>query len=217
LYLKNRKIQLIDNQNINKMKKIILSIITLTVVVFGFTNLTYAAPVNSAVVTTLTNISNINKIEVYGNVELYISDASADQVKVYNQYYSESALVQSKNGVLRISSYSPEKLVVWVSANDLRSISAYDNAEVKSFGNISKIEFNVDLHNNATAKLNLDAFSASVTVADHAKADLSGSANEFTLNHNITTSVNAYNFTAEHFTDNKINFPAATKEDMAGI
>src|SRR5258707_625687 len=115
-------------------------------------------------VTVLTDISVVNKIEVHGNVELFISDGTTDQVKVYNKYYSESALVQSKNGVLRISSYTPEKLVVWVTANDLRSISAYDNAEVKSFGNMSKIEFDVDLHDNASAKLNLEAYSANVTV-----------------------------------------------------
>src|SRR5258708_4173697 len=156
------------------MKTKILSIITLIVIVFGISNLTYAAASNNVVVTTLTDISAINKIEVHGNVELFISDGPADQVKVYDQYYGESALVQSHNGVLRISSYKNEKLVVWVTAADLRSVSAFDNSEVKSFGNISKIEFNVDLHNNASAKLSLDAFSVNVTLNDHAKADLKG-------------------------------------------
>jgi len=195
------------------MKKVILSIITLATVVFGITNLSYAAPVNNAVVTTLTDISAINKIEVYGNVELYISDGATDQVKVYNQYYSESALVQSKNGVLRISSYKNEKLVVWVTANDLRSISAFDNSTVKSFGDLSKIELNVDLHNNATAKLNLDAFSASFTLTDNAKADLTGSANEFSVNRNQTASLNNSNFTATHSTENKPVTQAAVMED----
>jgi len=196
------------------MKKIILSVITLSLVVLGTTNLTYAAQVNAAAGTILTDINTINKIEVHGNVTLYISDASSDQVKVYNQYYSESALVQSKNGTLRIASYSPEKLVVWVSANDLRSVSAYDNSEVKSFGNISKIEFNVDLHDNASAKLNLDTFSANVTVNDFAKAELTGSANEFTLNREFASTVNNVNFKAARFNDNKVNFPT---EDMVGI
>lgn len=202
---------------INIMKKTILSIITLLTIVFGITNLTYAAPVNSNYVTTLSNISAINKIEVRGNVELYISNATTDQVKVYNKFYSESAVVQTKNGVLNIASYSTEKLVVWVSANQLGSVSVYDNSEVKSFGQISNIEFNVDLHDNATAKLNLDVFSASVSVNDRAKADLSGSANEFSLSHNFASSVNKGNFKANHFTENKINFPTAADEDMVGI
>ena len=188
------------------------------IVLTGITKSTYAATVNNTTVTVLTNISAINKIEVHGNVELFISDGSTDLVKVYNKYYSESALVQSSNGVLRITSYTAEKLVVWVTADDLRSISAYDNSEVKSFGDISKIEFNVDLHNNASAKLNFDAFSANVTVSDHAKADLSGSANDFSLSHNYAASVNNYNFKAVNYTENKINFPAEPKEDeMTGI
>ena len=200
------------------MKTRILSIITIIIVVLGITNLTYAASVNSAAVTTLTGISAINKIEVHGNVQLFISDGSSDQVKVYNKYYSESALVQSKNGVLSIASYTAEKLVVWVTANDLRSISAYDNSEIKSFGDLSKIEFNVELHNSASAKLDLDAYSANVTVRDNAKADLSGSANEFSLKSNIAANVNSHNFAALHFIENKTSIPTETKDDdMAGL
>jgi Putative auto-transporter adhesin, head GIN domain len=218
---KNKKIQNIDNQNINNMKTKLLSIVAIAAIVLGIGNATYAAKRNDSAVknnevsTVLTNVSAINKIEVHGNVELYVSDGAADQVKVYNRYYAESALVQSHNGVLRISSYSPQKLVVWITANDLRTISVYDNAEVKSFGKLSIIELNVDLHNNALAQLNLDAYSANVTVADHSKADLSGSANEFTLKHDMTASVNKYNFEAAHITENT-NAPLSTKNaDMA--
>src|SRR5271165_6367831 len=150
------------------MKTTILTIFAALVLSTGIAKTTNAASAKSENITVLTEISAINKIEVHGNVELYVSDGTADQVKVYNKYYAESALVQSTNGVLRISSYKAEKLVVWVTANDLRSISAYDNAEVKSFGDISKIEFNVDLHNSASAGLNLNAFNVNVTVKDHA-------------------------------------------------
>jgi hypothetical protein len=197
------------------MKTQIVTIFAALVLSAGIAKAANTAPVKNATYTVVNDISNINKIEVYGNVELYISDGSKDQVKVYNRYYAESALVQSHNGVLRISSYKNEKLVVWVTANDLRSISAYDNSEVKSFGNLSKIEFDVDLHNSASAKLNLDAFTANVTVNDHAKADLSGSANEFNLNHNIASSVNDYNFSADHFTDNKTGIQTAKNDDFA--
>jgi len=201
------------------MKTQIITIFTALVLSTGIAKAAnVTAPVTNAAYTVLTDISAINKIEVYGNVELYISDGSADQVKVYNKYYTESALVQSRNGVLRISSYKAQKLVVWVTANDLRSIAAYDNAEVKSFGDISKIEFNVDLHNNASAKLNLDAFSANVTVSDHAKADLTGTATEFTLNHNVASSVNNYNFKAEHYTENKTGMPVVKNDEgLAGL
>jgi hypothetical protein len=203
------------------MKTKILSFVTIAAIVLGISNSTYAATKdggaakNNEVSTVLTNVSKINKIEIHGNVELYVSEGASDQVKVYNHYYAESALVQSQKGVLRISSYSDQKLVVWVTAEDLRAISAYDNAEVKSFGKLSQLELNVDLHNNASAKLNLDNYSASVTVADHAKADLSGYADQFHLNHDLATSVNKFNFAAAHYSENK-NQPANTME-VAGI
>ena len=199
------------------MKTKILSVITMLVVILGLTNSTYANTANIDAYTVLNDISVINKIEVHGNVELYVSDASSDQVKVYNKYYSESALVQSKNGVLRISSYKAEKLVVWVSANDLRSISAYDNAEIKTFGTISKIEFNVDLHDNAEARLNLDAYNASLTVKDNAKADLKGSATELNLNSDIESNVKSNNFAATHYNQNKVSFAAEINNELIGM
>jgi hypothetical protein len=199
------------------MKTKILSIILLLVAISGLSQSTYAVTVNSADYTVLNDIKAINKIEVRGNVELFISDSSVEQVKVYNKYYSENALVQYKNGTLRITSYNAEKLIVWVSTADLRSVSAYDNAEVKSFGTLSKIEFNVELHNNASAKLNLDAYSANITLTDHAKAELSGTATEFALSAHASSTVVKNDFIAEHFTDNKVNTTAAAKNDELTI
>ena len=199
------------------MKTKFFSAITMMIVILGLTKTTSAATIKDDNYTLLNNISAINKIEVHGNVELYISDASSDQVKVYNKYYSESALVQNSNGVLRISSYKAEKLVVWVSANDLRSISAYDNAEVKSFGKMSQIELNVDLHDNAEARLNLDAFNANVTVKDNARADLNGSANELNLNRDIESNVKRSNFTVAHYNENKMPFSAEISNEMIGM
>jgi hypothetical protein len=205
-------------KKLKKMKSKILSIVTLLVVILGISQLTYAASGANANFTVVNEISRISKIEVHGNVELFVSDGSADQVKVYNHYYAESALVQSKDGVLRISSYAAEKLVVWVTANDLRSISAYDNADVKSFGKLSKIELDVDLHNNASAKLDLDAYVANVTLDDHSKVWLSGAADEFKLSHNITSWVNDYHLSVIHFTESKTNIPVnAETGDIAGI
>ena len=126
------------------MKTQIITLFAALTLGIGTTTIANAATKNNETAVTITNISAINKIEVRGNVQLYVSDGATDQVKVYNKYYGESALVQSKNGVLRIASYKAEKLVVWVTANDLRAISAFDNTEVKSFGNLSKIDFTVD-------------------------------------------------------------------------
>jgi len=179
------------------MKTTIVTIFTALVLSTGIANAKTATAVKNEDVTVLTEISAINKIEVHGNVELYVSDGSADQVKVYNKYYAESALVQNANGVLRISSYKAEKLVVWVSAKNLDAITAYDNAEVKSFGTLSNIEFSVELNNNATAKLDLDAFNANVTVNDLAKVELSGTANEVSLKYTHAENINDANLASK--------------------
>jgi len=195
------------------MKTQIITILTALVLVAGVAKADTTATAKNEDVTVLTDVSSINKIEVRGNVLLYISDGSADQVKVYNKYYAESALVKSRNGVLSIASYKAEKLVVWVTAAELSSVAAYDNSEIKTFGDISKIEFNVDLHNNASAKLSFDAFTANVTVTDNAKADISGTATEFNLTHSVGSTVNHTNLSARYVTDSRTGVAVAAKAD----
>lgn len=199
------------------MKTNIIAIATVIVTVLGFTNSTFATTDNGnnkAIV--LADISSINKIEVYGNVQVYVSTGTADQVKVYNQYYAESALVQSQKGILRISSYKTEKLVVWVTAKQLTAITAYDNAEVKSFGNLSAIELDVKLYNNASADLKLDTYNTRVTMNDRAKANLSGSVIEYNLVHNVSSSVNRTNLVAEHATE-KLTGEKVKVAEYAGL
>ncbi|MGZ3764488.1 MAG: GIN domain-containing protein [Mucilaginibacter sp.] len=190
------------------MKTRILSFVTIAAIVLGISSNTFAATKNDSAVknnevsTVLTNVSKIDKIEIRGNVELFVTDGSNDQVKVYNRYYSESALVQSQKGVLRITSYSAQKLVVWVTANELSAITAYDDAEVRSFGKLSSIEMDITLHNNAYAKLDMGGYSANITVNDRAKGDLTGNVNECNLNYTRSASVNSTNFVADHITRN---------------
>ncbi|MBD1366369.1 DUF2807 domain-containing protein [Mucilaginibacter sp. ZT4R22] len=199
------------------MKTSIFTILAIVALAVGSTNSSFASVKNEnkEVSTVLTNISQISKIEVHGNVELYISDGNTDQVKVYNQYYAESALVQSQNGVLRISSYKTEKLVVWVTANDLRAISAYDNASVKSFGSLSKIDLDVNLYDNATAQLNLEAYRATLTVNNNAKATLTGSVTEYSLTYADSAKVINDNFITVN--ESKIQVPAAGRREIAGL
>jgi hypothetical protein len=183
------------------MKTTLTAIATVLFMVLGFANIASANTVKNDAGIVLTDISKINKIEVYGNVELYISSGPADQVKVYNRYYAENALVQSQKGVLRISSYKAEKLVVWVTVNQLSAINAYDNAEIKSFGNLSGIELDVKLNNNASAKLDLDTYTASITLSGNAKAELRGNTNEYSLTRNTTSNVNSNGLVYAHATE----------------
>jgi Putative auto-transporter adhesin, head GIN domain len=200
------------------MKTKILSIFLMFVVISAISKSTYAATVNSADYVVLNNIKAINKIEIHGNVELFISDGSTEQVKVYNKYYSERAFVQSSNGVLRISSYNAEKLIVWVTSENLSSVSAYDNAEVISFGKVSKIEFSVDLHDYATAKLNFDAYSAEVILTGHSKIEMSGTVNELSLNRNEGSTVIKSDLLADHYNESKMIAQTVTsKDDLLGL
>ena len=178
------------------MKTTILTIAILLVTVFGISQSTYAAAKNNEEAITLTDVNSISKIEVHGNVELYLSDGTTDKVKVYNNYYAESALVQDVNGVLRISSYTSQKLVVWVTVSDLRNLSVYDNAEVKSFGKLSSIDLDVKLYNHALAQLNLDTYQTSISLNNWSRAELSGSITEGELHYDRSTSLNTTNLVA---------------------
>jgi len=188
------------------MKTIFLTTAILLATVIGINTSAAAAPQDTdQTYTILTETGAINKIEVYGNVELYVSDGDTDNVKVYNSYYKESAMVQNQNGTLRISSYKNEKLVVWVTANDLHSLSAYDNAQVKSFGKLSAIELDVKLFNNASAKLSMDVFQASVTLNDNARASLSGNVNNCELKFDLPANINTGNLAYATLVQKNIN------------
>ncbi|RWY49330.1 GIN domain-containing protein [Mucilaginibacter gilvus] len=199
------------------MKTTFLTIATIFTLAIGTITTSFAAANNNPeeVATVLTNLSQINKIEIRGNVQLFVSDGTADQVKVYNRYYAESAVVKNENGVLRIASYNAKTLVVWVTAADLRSISAYDNAEVKSFGNLSKIDLDVNLYNNASAKLNLDAFKANITVNDHAKADVTGNVSEYNLVRDQSATVNNTDLASISKTEKITNRFTPAKAELA--
>jgi len=71
------------------MKTTILTLATIATLALGLGNTTYAAGTKDSaakttneVSTVLTNVSAISKIEVRGNVEVFISDGDADQVRV---------------------------------------------------------------------------------------------------------------------------------------
>ena len=193
------------------MKKSILTLAIAIVTVLVVSQSAFAGNKEREAVTVLTEISNISKIEVHGNVELYLSDGATDQVKVYNKYYSENALVQNPNGVLKISSYKAEKLVVWVTVSNLFNLSVYDDAQVKSFGRLSALELNVTLYDNASAQLNMDAYAVNVKVNDRAKADIEGTTTEANLICDYSAFLNISNLNSEHLVK-KIIFEPYTSE-----
>ena len=196
------------------MKTLLLTAAFSIATVVGFSNTTFAADGSAAkTATVLTEVSNINAIEVRGNVEVYVSNGTTDQVKVYNQYYSDNAMVQDAKGTLRIASYGDQKLTVWVTASQLQKLSVYDNASVKSFGQLSAINLDVELYNNATAKLNLDAFGTTVTLNNNAKAELAGNVTNGFVKYENADALKATDLTAQHL----VKTEKAAKEELTEI
>src|ERR1700761_2768544 len=149
------------------MKTTIFSILAAAITTIGSVSTSNAA-------TTLANLGSFNKIEAHGNVEVYILKGDKNQVTVNNDYYTDNAFVQNEDGTLRIASYKNEKLVVYVTAADVNTIEAFDNAEVKSNGTLQTLDLQVKLHDTAYANLKLDNIDADITVSDQAKADIAG-------------------------------------------
>lgn len=220
IYNKIKRFQITDIQNLTNMKTQLLTLITLVTVAAFTSNYANAATTSNdknAIVLTEASNTNINKIEVRGNVELYLSDGVANEVKVYNKYYSEGALIQNQNGVLRISSYKNEKLIVWITVNDLRSITAYDNADIKSFGKLSAIDMNVNLYGNASAKLDVNMFTANINVNDRAKADIKGEVTNCYLTHDRSATVNSAALATSKMVVNNIAAVSPKGMEIAGI
>jgi hypothetical protein len=197
----------------NIMKTNIITIAALLTIA-TITNTAFATTKKDQTATVLSEVKNFSKIEVRGNVEVYLTNGDANNVKVFNNYYGESALVQNQNGTLRISSYTKEALVVYVTAADLRTLSVYDNAVVKTGKNFSAIELDVNVYNNATANLDLEAYNATITVNDRAKANLTGNVTNCDMQVNQSSTVNSANFVAERLTKKVNGLAVEVKNDQ---
>jgi hypothetical protein len=169
-------------------------------------NITLAKADNGAV--ELNQIGTFNKIEASGNVDVYLVNGDYDAVKVYDNYYGENAVVQNEKGVLRIASYDTEKLVVFVTVNDLNEITANDNAAVRSYGNaFSAKGIEITLNDQAVAQLNIDAVGATITVNDKARAELAGTIQNYELNYAVAATFNNDGLQSYASRENKIEQP----------
>jgi hypothetical protein len=180
------------------MKTSIKTLITLAVtavVLTTSTAATFAADGNKE--TILTTVKKVNKINVSGNVELILVQSTDESVKVYDDYYAKNALVQQKDGVLRISSFNKETLTVVVYVNNLTEINASDKVSVKTFGKFNALALDVNLKDQATANLNMNTVSLSTSVTGDANLTLSGSTEDYTSSMGGFAKVNTAQFNAQ--------------------
>ena len=157
----------------------------------------FAAGVRDNNFTQLNDVKNYNNINVSGNVELILVQSPVESVKVYDNYYSNNALVQQKNNELFISSYEKETLTVVVYVNNLTGLTASDNARVSTFGKLNLLSLNVKLKNNATATLNVNAVTLNSNVSGTSNLVLEGSANDLNAKIEQVAVMNMDKFTAQ--------------------
>lgn len=165
-------------------------------------------------VTILSQVKNINKIVVSGNVEVLLVQAPVESVKVYDSYYAKNALVQQKDAELRISSFEKETLTVAVYVRDLSSIELGDNSTVKTYGKVNFLSLDVILKDSAKADIDANIITLNTTVKDNASLALSGSTTDLYAGLSAQGKMNMDQFTAENTRVSSIA-PAKTKATIA--
>jgi len=128
----------------------------------------------------ISSVKKINKIAVSGNVEVILLQDIADQVKVYNDYYANNALIQEKDGLLRISSYNRDKLIVEIHVKNLSAIELEDKSTIKTYGSFYLLGLDIALRDQAKADMKINTTQLTVNVGDEAQLSLAGTAEEFT-------------------------------------
>jgi len=148
-------------------------------------------------VTVLSQINNFSKLNVAGNVEVILVQSSNQSVQVYDNYYAKNALVQEKNGELRISSFNKETLTVVVYASQLNEINVSDNSTVKTAGKFNTLSLVVNLKDEAKASLNTNTVDLFANVNGRSALNLTGNTNEYNATIGTVAAINMNNFTSE--------------------
>ncbi len=133
---------------------------------------------NNASYTALTNVKNISKIVVSGNVKLILVQDAKESVEVYDQYYGKNAMVQQQGAELRISSFDKNTLMVIAHVNNLATIEASNTATVSTAGSFNLLNLNVVLNDRASADIAANTVNLSTEIKDAATLKLSGSTEE---------------------------------------
>jgi hypothetical protein len=149
-------------------------------------------------VTVLNQVRSFNKLNVAGNVEVILVQSAEQKVQVYDNYYSKNALVQERNGELRISSFEKETLTVVVYASQLSEISASGNANIKTSGKFSTLSLALNLKDQAKAILNTNSIDVFANVKGEANLALTGTVTDYKAIIGSMAIINLEGFTAEN-------------------
>lgn len=179
------------------MKTAIKNLIASALTVIALTTTITANATNNNNVTILSEVKKVNKINVSGNVELILVQSADEHVNVYDSYFSKNALVQQKDGELRISSFNKETLTVVVYVSNLSSITASDNATVRTHGKFSTLSLAINLKDQASASLNTNTVALTTNVSDQSNITLTGSTENYDATMGSIAKVNMVQFVAQ--------------------
>lgn len=180
------------------MKTSIKTLIALAITAVTLTSSTVMAnTADQNKVTILSEVKKVNKINVAGNVELILVQSADESVKVNDNYFAKNALVQQKDGELRISSFNKETLTVVVYVNNLTSITAADNATVKTFGQFNVLSLDINLKDQATATLNTNTINLYTNLSGQSNLTLTGTTSDYSAVMDSVAKVNMAQFAAE--------------------
>ena len=168
-------------------------------------------------VTVVSEVKNFSKLNVSGNVEVILVQSQNQSVQVYDNYYAKNALVQAKNGELRISSFDKEKLTVVVYASQLSEITASDNATIKTSGKFNALSLEVNLKNQSKATLNTNTVDLFVKINGEATLNLSGSTTDYNAIIGSVASLNMDKFAAENSSIQSKNTAVVQKVVNTGL
>lgn len=165
-------------------------------------------------VTVLSEVKSFNKLNVAGNVEVILVQSFNPSVQVYDNYYAKNALVQERNGELRISSFEKETLTVVVYANQLNEITASDNATVKTSGKFNALTLEVNLKDQSKATLNTNTIDLFAKVNGKSSLTLSGNTTDYNAIMNGTAAINTDKFVAENSSIQSKNTAVAQQQEV---
>jgi len=166
-------------------------------------------------VTVISEVKKFNKLNISGNVEVILVQNQNQSVQVYDNYYAKNALIQEKNGELRISSFDKETLTVVVYANQLNEITVNDNATIKTSGKFKALSLAVNLKDNAKATLNTNTVDLFTTVNGQATLTLSGSTTDYNAVIGSIGALNMDKFAAENSSIQSKNTAVAQKQAVS--
>ena len=137
----------------------------------------------------------ISKIVVEGNVNVFLTQGIKEDIKVDD---NKHATVRFKNGVLYISSFEKQKLSVSLTVNNLSAIVAGGDANVRSMNELSTIDLEIQLKDNASAQIEAQAVNITSSLAGESKLELAGESENQHLNLSGESQFQANRFTTQN-------------------